>query len=250
MSVHCNGGPLCLAALRCVLVHGAFHGAWCWERVIRELTARNVTATAVELPYTSYDDDVATVHAAIEAAGRPVALVGHSLGGGLVCAAGGTANVARLGFVSAMVVGAGQSVPERLAAGGVAPEYLGGATPELAAGMGVTPDGRVTIDPAAAAAAFFSDCTAADVEAAVTRLRPVSPSSMTGLPCDEPWRNKPSSYIFCTRDRALPLEAQQAFAAGLSGTTHSLDSSHSPFWSRPAEVAEIITGWLADPRVG
>jgi pimeloyl-ACP methyl ester carboxylesterase len=233
-----------------VFIHGLFHGAWCWERVTNELAARGVAAAAVELPYTSYDDDLAAVHAAIQAAAGPVVLVGHSLGGGLVCAAGHAANVERLGFLSAMVVDAGQPVAERLAKHGVRPEYQGGSTPELAAGMGLTPDGLVTIDPAVAAAVFFSDCTAADVELATSKLRPASPSSVTGLPGDEPWRTKPSHYVFCTADRALPLEAQQAFAAGLSGAASSLDSSHSPFWSRPAEVAEIITGWVADTRVG
>ena len=233
-----------------VLIHGLFHGAWCWERVISELAARGVAATAVELPYTSYDDDLAAVHAVIAASAGPVVLVGHSLGGGLVCAAGTAATVERLGFLSAMVVDAGQPVAERLAKHGVRPEYQGGSTPELAAGLGLTPDGLVTIDPAVAAAIFFSDCTAADVGLATSKLRPASPSSVTGLPGDEPWRTKPSHYIFCTADRALPLEAQQAFAAGLSGTTSSLDSSHSPFWSRAAEVAEIITRWVADTRAG
>jgi pimeloyl-ACP methyl ester carboxylesterase len=234
-----------------VLVHGAFHGAWCWARLIRELAARGVAASAVELPYTSYDDDVAAVRGAIAAAADgPVVLVGHSLGGGVVCAAGNAANVARLGFLSAMVVDAGQPVAERLAKHGVRPEYLAGATPELTAGIGPTPDGQLAVDPMVAAATFFSDCDAADTELAVSRLRPMSPSSMTGLPCDEPWRAKPSHYIFCTGDQALPLEAQQAFAAGLSGPTHNLDSSHSPFWNRPAEVAEIIGGWVAQTRAG
>jgi pimeloyl-ACP methyl ester carboxylesterase len=231
-----------------LLVHGAFHGAWCWERLIAELAGRGVTATAVELPYTSYDNDLATVRAAIGAAGAPVVLVGHSLGGGLVCAAGDDPRVVRLGYLCAMVVDANQPVPERLAKHQVRPEHQGGSTPELAAGMGLTADGWVTVDPAVAAATFFSDCAPADVELAVARLRPASPSSMTGLPAGEPWRTKPAGYIFTTEDRALPLEDQQAFAAGLTGPAHTLDSSHSPFWNRPAEVAEIVAGWVADAR--
>jgi pimeloyl-ACP methyl ester carboxylesterase len=228
-----------------VFVHGAFHGAWCWQRVIGELAARGVGAMAVELPYTSYEDDLAAVRAAVETAGAPVVLVGHSLGGGLVCAAGDLPEVIHLGYLCAMVVDAGQPVPERLAKHGVRPEHQGGSTPELAAGMGATPDGWIAVDPAVAAATFFSDCTPADTELAVAQLRPASPSSMTGLPAAEPWRTKPASYIFTTADRALPLEDQEAFAAGLTGSTHTLDSSHSPFWSRPAEVAEIITTWVA-----
>jgi pimeloyl-ACP methyl ester carboxylesterase len=189
-----------------VLVHGAFHGAWCWERVVRHLAGRRIAATAVELPYTSYEDDLAAVLGAISAASGPVILVGHSLGGGLVCAAGGHPGVYRLGFLSAMVVDARQAVPERLAKHGVRAEYRSGATPELAAGMSVTSGAQIAVDREVAAAAFYSDCAADDAAAAVSRLRPASVSSMTGLPQSEPWREKPSSYVFCLQDRALPLD--------------------------------------------
>ncbi|TNC20604.1 alpha/beta fold hydrolase [Amycolatopsis alkalitolerans] len=169
-----------------VLVHGAFHGAWCWEPLLGDLALRGVAATAVELPYTSYEDDVAAVRRAVGEASGPVVLVGHSLVGGLVCSA--------------------------------------------------------------AAATFFSDVAPDVAGPAVSRLRPVSASSMTGVPPGEPWRTKPASYLFCTRDRALPLEAQRAFAGCLAGTTHGLDTSHSPFLTRPAEVAEIVAGWVQASR--
>jgi pimeloyl-ACP methyl ester carboxylesterase len=233
-----------------VLVHGAFHGAWCWMRLIPELAARGVAASAVELPYTSYEDDVAAVRSVIKATAGPIVLVGHSLGGGVVCAAGTEENVVSLGSLAAMVVDAGQPVAERLAKHGVRPEYLGGARPEVTAGIGLTQDGELAVDPVAAGTTFFSDCDEADTELAVSQLRSMSVSSMSGVPDGEPWRVKPAHYIFCTADQALPLEIQQAFAAGLSGSTHNVNSSHSPFWNRPAEVAEIIAGWVTGVRAG
>ena len=33
-----------------VLVHGAWHGAWCWEPVVEGLARRGVAALAVDLP--------------------------------------------------------------------------------------------------------------------------------------------------------------------------------------------------------
>ena len=42
-----------------VLVHGAFHGAWCWDRVVPRLEAAGVPAIAV-----GQHDDAATRHAA------------------------------------------------------------------------------------------------------------------------------------------------------------------------------------------
>ena len=32
------------------LVHGSWHGAWCWERLVPELEARGHRAVAVDLP--------------------------------------------------------------------------------------------------------------------------------------------------------------------------------------------------------
>src|SRR6516165_3586769 len=37
-------------AMRFVLVHGGFHGAWCWDRVIPELRRLGHDALAVDLP--------------------------------------------------------------------------------------------------------------------------------------------------------------------------------------------------------
>ena len=51
-----------------VLVHGAWHGAWCWAQVVDELDALGVSHDAVELPLTGLVDDAATVRDAIESA--------------------------------------------------------------------------------------------------------------------------------------------------------------------------------------
>ena len=51
-----------------VLVHGAWHGAWCWDGVVDALGADGIEVDALELPLTSHADDVAAARAAIEAA--------------------------------------------------------------------------------------------------------------------------------------------------------------------------------------
>jgi hypothetical protein len=53
-------------------------------------------------------------------------------------------------------------------------------------------------------------------------------------------------YIRCTDDRAIPITGQNFMIAemdramGNGTTTHSLASSHSPFYSRPGELAELL----------
>ncbi len=33
-----------------VLVHGAWHGAWCWDPVVERLRAEGISAVAIDLP--------------------------------------------------------------------------------------------------------------------------------------------------------------------------------------------------------
>jgi pimeloyl-ACP methyl ester carboxylesterase len=57
------------------------------------------------------------------------------------------------------------------------------------------------------------------------------------------WQDVPSTYVISGQDRAVPPPAQEAMSAR-AGTVHRLPASHSPFLSRPDEVAEIVLGAL------
>jgi hypothetical protein len=56
----------------------------------------------------------------------------------------------------------------------------------------------------------------------------------------------PRHYIRCTQDRAIPLTGQDHMIATVDGaiggktTTHTLESSHSPFLSQPATLSKIL----------
>jgi hypothetical protein len=56
----------------------------------------------------------------------------------------------------------------------------------------------------------------------------------------------PRHYIRCTQDRAIPLTGQDHMIATVDGaiggktTTHTLESSHSPFLSQPATLSRIL----------
>jgi Alpha/beta hydrolase family len=56
---------------------------------------------------------------------------------------------------------------------------------------------------------------------------------------DPAWMTVPSSYVVCADDRAVRPEAQRERAV-LVGASVELDSDHSPFLSRPAELARVI----------
>src|SRR5260370_33994399 len=67
------------------LIHGACHGAWCWERLIPELERRGHRAVAVDLPCAdpavTTMDNAKLVADSLGDAGDDVVIVGHSLGG-------------------------------------------------------------------------------------------------------------------------------------------------------------------------
>src|SRR4029078_2664773 len=72
-----------------VLVHGAWHGAWCWDAVVARLDAEGRRSIAADLPSVSSTgatlaDDAACVRAALDAVHGEGLLVGHSYGGGVV----------------------------------------------------------------------------------------------------------------------------------------------------------------------
>ena len=44
-----------------VLIHGAWHGGWCWDGVIKELEKNGYTAEAPTMPGHRPDDDRSTI---------------------------------------------------------------------------------------------------------------------------------------------------------------------------------------------
>jgi pimeloyl-ACP methyl ester carboxylesterase len=75
-----------------LFVHGAFHGAWCWDEYylpffasegwpVHAVSLRGHGASAGSLFQASLEDYATDVRAAIAQIGAPVILIGHSMGG-------------------------------------------------------------------------------------------------------------------------------------------------------------------------
>jgi pimeloyl-ACP methyl ester carboxylesterase len=216
-----------------VLVHGAWHGAWCWEKVTPRLDEAGVPWLAVDLPLTSFEDDIDSTRAVIDGADGAVVLCGHSYGGAVITEAGGQSNVQRLVYLAAFACDAGES-PANTAPDAEAP------TTDLERALVISDDGAtILLDETTAPASFFHDCTPEDVEAAVARLRPMQLQCLT-TPVGRPaWRDTPSTYVVCSEDRAVHPELQRVMA---KRCTESLEwpTAHSPFLNRPDLVAELL----------
>src|SRR5215207_2773110 len=94
-----------------ILVHGGWADGSSWGKVITTLKNAGHRVIAVQLPLHNSADDIATVKRAIELAGGPVLLVGHSYGGFVITNAGSNnPNVTGLVYVAAFAPDEGQSL--------------------------------------------------------------------------------------------------------------------------------------------
>jgi pimeloyl-ACP methyl ester carboxylesterase len=225
-----------------VLVHGAWHGSWCWSELVPSLEAQGLAVATVDLPSSGpdvtalgdLDADVAAVTAVLDAVPGPKILLGHSYGGLPVTqAAQGRADVVHLVYVCAFMLDAGVSLID--AAGGQPVSWW-----RLS-------DDRTWMTVDRPQEVFYSDCPPAVAAAAVAQLQPQSLSS-----CRQPlqaaaWKTIPSTYVVADRDPELPQFVQEGMAAGRASRVVHIDAGHSPFLSRPGELASIVAECAAKP---
>ena len=223
-----------------VLVHGAWHGTWCWQYVLPHLREQGCKVRTVELPSVGaapgsnidLSADAAAVRAVIAAQDGPVVLCGHSYGGMVIThAAALNAQVERLVYLCAFVPRRGESLLD-----------LGGG--QLAPWIDKLPGGLTIPDRALGAALFYGDCDAATQRWALSSLRPQCEAPFVEPVPETPSPELFSTYVVCTQDGALPCEVQRQYFASRTRRVVELAASHSPFLSRPAELARLFTAEL------
>jgi pimeloyl-ACP methyl ester carboxylesterase len=201
---------------RFVLVHGAWHGAWCFAEVVRGLERRGHGAVAVDLPcqevgLTPHD------YARLVGPQEDAIVLGHSLG----------AQTAAL-------------VPAR------ARVYLGALLPvddagsdAFAAGFGGTRrdelDRSYWPDAETCAARMYPDCTRAQSDWAFAKLRRQARCPLITAPFG------PGDIVIATmRDAAIDAAWQVAAAKRHDARLIELDAGHSPFITQPDELAALL----------
>lgn len=225
-----------------LLIHGSCHGAWCWRDVIPALAALGHGAKAIDLP--SHGDDSTPAknvtldlyaQAILDAMDGPSIVVGHSMAGFPISRAAelDPSQFSRLIYLCAYIPWPGL---------GLADQRRKAPRQPLAKAFRVAPD-RVTMgfDPNMAKEKFYHDCP----EALTFALQNLCPQPV--LPQETPaelganYASVPRSYITCDNDQAIPPEFQREMAQALPAPDrHSLPSSHSPFFSMPSRLAELL----------
>ena len=213
-----------------LLIHGAWADGSSWSKLIPLLEAKGLHVVAVQIPLTSFADDVAATQRAIALEDGPVLLVGHSYGGAVITEAGNGPKVAGLVYVSAVAPDAGESTFGLISSV---------ATP---IGSELRPDksGFLKLTPKGIAEDFAQDLSAKEISVLIATQVPVSVAAMKGEVTIPSWKSKPSWYIVAANDRAISpgLEAAQAKKIGAATTTVS--SSHVIMLAQPSKVAGVI----------
>jgi pimeloyl-ACP methyl ester carboxylesterase len=223
-----------------VLVHGAWHGPWCWAKVTPRLAAAGVPHAEVELPFTGHDDDIAATRAALDRIDGTKVLVGHSYGGLVISGAGkGRSDVAQVVYLCAFLVQPGETIIDELAR---VPDL---PTAKVLDAIVLHDDGTSSIDPDHAVAAFYSLSSTDAARDAIGRLRPMNAKSIFSRCQGAPWMQVPSTYVLCDQDQAIPVKGQRRMARSATNVV-VLDTDHSPFLSMPEETARILVNLASD----
>lgn len=230
-----------------MLVSGAWHAGWCWDRVVPLLEAAGHKAFAPDLlgmgdeatplaqvTLARWADQIAELVRAIE---EPVVLVGHSRGGIVISEVAERVpdRIVTLVYLAAFLVPSGSNLLETSA-----DHQREGLAGVLRSGP---IEGTTVVNPDMFGAAFYNLTDAIWVERAKSQVsaEPMAVFSTRLALTDAGFGSVPRAYIECTQDNAVPLALQRLMQRALPcDRVFTLESDHSPFFSAPEQLADCL----------
>jgi pimeloyl-ACP methyl ester carboxylesterase len=232
-----------------VLVHGAWHGAWCFDEVRAALDAAAMPSVAIDLPGHGADPgplqdlhgDAARVREILDGLDGDCILLGHSYGGAVITEAGVHPAVRHLVYLCAFAIDADESCLAAAVAMAESRSISHEGRPNLVDAFQAHDDETITLVRDGATACLYQDCSPEATEWALDRLGPQPMVTLQQQPAAVAWRERPSTYVVCTEDDAVHPDLQRIMAARCTETVE-WPTGHSPFISEPRLVADLLVG--------
>ena len=230
-----------------ILIHGSWHSAWNWHKVIPVLESRGHKAIAIDLPGMGRDKtpiqevtlktSVDKICNLIDTLDEKVILVGHSKNGIMISQAAEyrPEKIEKLIYLAAYLIPDGKTQSEYSAqdTNGVLKPYVT-RYPELNAH---------TLQAEIYKEGLYHDCDDSITQLAKLLLshEPVA-SGITPLALsEEKYGSVPRFYIECTEDKAVtPFIQRKMYTETICEKVYSMPTSHSPFFSQPEELSALF----------
>jgi len=230
-----------------ILIHGSWHSAWNWHKVTPLIEKAGHKAIAIDLPGMGRDktpiaevrmkESVQKICNLIDAVEGRVILVGHSKNGIMISQAAEyrADKIEKLVYLAAYLIPNGKTQREysvQDTEGWLKPYVT--QHPETASH---------TLQPEIYKEGLYHDCDDDITELAKVLLSHESvESGIVPLELsEENWGRVPRVYIECTEDRAVtPFIQRKMYTEIPCEKVYSLQASHSPFFSKPKELVDIL----------
>jgi pimeloyl-ACP methyl ester carboxylesterase len=213
-----------------ILVHGAWADGSCWRNVILPLERSGLHVICAPIPLTSLTNDATALSWALERTSGPVVLVGHAYSGAVIAAVRED-RVKSLVYIAALAPDEGETVAKVFYRDPKPPE-----SPKLA------PDshGYIWIPDGGFRQAVAHKASAEQTSIATTVQRPIAVQCIQEPAPTPSWKTKPSWFLIAEEDRMINPKTQHFMADRMRAKVHSYAVDHSPMYTTPDLVINIV----------
>ena len=230
-----------------ILIHGSWHSSWNWHKVIPILEKQGHKTIAIDLPGMGRDktpinevkmqSTVEKICKLIDSIEGKVILVGHSKNGIMISQAAEY----RPDKIEKLVYLAAYLIPNGKTQRGYSLQDTEGILKPF-----VTMYDELqahTLQPEIYRDGLYNDCEENIVELAKLLLshEPVESGIIPLQLTEENFGSIPRVYIECTEDKAVtPFIQRKMYTEMPCEKVYSMQTSHSPFFSKPQELSDIL----------
>lgn len=213
-----------------ILVHAAWADGSCWSNIILPLQQRGLRVICAPIPMTTLSDDAAALSRVLERTSGLVVLVGHAYSGAVIAAVR-EERVKSLVYVAALAPDEGEPV---------AKVFYRDEPHQDQPKMVPDSHNLVWMPEDAFGQALAHKASPDQAKIAAALQRPIALQCVQE-PVPAPlWKSRPTWYLVAEEDRMINPKTQHFMAERMRAKMRSHRVDHTPMYSEPAVVTEII----------